>query len=60
MKLITALRSACDRILLSLRRCQNSWAAVERSVDRMGVNARLMAPEILAAVRVRHSDNAGL
>jgi len=38
--------------------CVTHWAAVARQVDRMGVNARLMAPEILAAACIRHSDGA--
>lgn len=50
---------------IEFHRCQNCgcvthWAAVDRGADRMGVNARLMAPEILAAARLRHSDNASL
>ena len=40
--------------------CVTHWAAVDRGADRMGVDARLMAPETLAAARVRHSDNASL
>lgn len=31
---------------------------VEKSRDRMGVNARLMAPDVLAAARVRRLDGA--
>jgi hypothetical protein len=38
--------------------CTTHWAAVDPSRDRMGVNARLMAPEILAAARVRKLDGA--
>ena len=38
--------------------CVTHWASVDRSVERMGVNARLMAPEILAAARLRHTDGA--
>jgi hypothetical protein len=38
--------------------CVTHWAAVEKSTDRMGVNARLMAPEILATPRVRRLDGA--
>ena len=63
-------KSATDRYLwgeksIEFHRCQNCgcvthWAAVDRGADRMGVNARLMAPETLAAARVRHSDNASL
>lgn len=48
---------------LEFHRCRNCgsvthWAAIDKSRDRMGVNARLMAPEILAAARVRHLDGA--
>ena len=39
--------------------CVTHWAAVDRTVDRMGVNARLMAPEVRAAARVRRLDGAG-
>ena len=38
--------------------CVSRWAAVDRKRDRMGVNARLMPPEILAGARVRHRDGA--
>jgi hypothetical protein len=38
--------------------CNTHWAAVDKSVDRMGVNARLMEPQVLAAARVRHLDGA--
>jgi hypothetical protein len=38
--------------------CVTHWAPVDKSVDRMGVNARLMAPDVLAAARVRHLDGA--
>lgn len=34
------------------------WVAIDPTYDRMGVNARLMAPEILAAARVRKIDGA--
>jgi hypothetical protein len=40
--------------------CVTHWAAVEKRADRMGVNARLMAPEILSAARLRHSDGANM
>jgi hypothetical protein len=33
--------------------CVTHWAAVDRTTDRMGVNARLMEPEVLARARVR-------
>ena len=39
--------------------CVSHWAPVDRGRDRMGVNARLMTPEVLVAARVRHLDGAG-
>ncbi len=36
--------------------CVTHWTPVDKTRDRMGVNARLMAPEVLARVRVRHLD----
>jgi hypothetical protein len=33
--------------------CVTHWAAVDRTHDRMGVNARLLPPEIVAAATVR-------
>jgi hypothetical protein len=38
--------------------CVSHWAAVNPKRDRMGVNARLMAPEVVAQARVRHLDGA--
>jgi hypothetical protein len=38
--------------------CVSYWLPVDRQHDRMGVNARLMAPEILTQARVRHLDGA--
>ncbi len=38
--------------------CVTHWTPVDKSRDRMGVNARLMPPEILSQVRVRHLDGA--
>ena len=38
--------------------CVTHWAPVDKTVDRMGVNARLMAPEVLAHARVRRLDGA--
>src|ERR1700722_14347252 len=38
--------------------CVTHWASVDKTRDRMGVNARLMAPEVLAAVSVRKLDGA--
>lgn len=39
--------------------CVTHWAPVDRIHDRMGVNARLMEPDVLAAARVRRLDGAG-
>jgi hypothetical protein len=38
--------------------CVSHWAPVDTARDRMGVNARLLPPEILARARVRHLDGA--
>jgi hypothetical protein len=38
--------------------CLTHWVAADKTRDRMGVNARLMAPEVLARARVRHLDGA--
>ena len=38
--------------------CVTHWSAVDRSYERMGVNARLMSPEILAQIPVSHFDGA--
>jgi hypothetical protein len=38
--------------------CLTHWAAVDKTRDRLGVNARLMAPEILAEARIRRLDGA--
>jgi hypothetical protein len=35
--------------------CVSHWVAMDPGVDVMGVNARLMDPEVLAAARVRYS-----
>jgi hypothetical protein len=64
-----ALRSADQRLhverqdhripsLWELRLCVSHWFPVNRDRNRMGVNARLMEPEILAGARVRHLDGA--
>jgi len=50
---------------LEFHRCRNCgcvthWSAVDRTYERMGVNARLMPPEVLAAIPVRHSDGAAM
>ena len=38
--------------------CVTHWTPVDKTYDRMGVNVRLMAPEILAAARIRRFDGA--
>lgn len=38
--------------------CVTHWAPVDASVDRMGINARLMEPAVLSQVRVRRLDGA--
>src|SRR5580658_8990211 len=38
--------------------CLTHWAAADRNYTRMGVNARLMAPEVLAAAPINHFDGA--
>jgi hypothetical protein len=48
---------------IAFHRCRNCgcvlhWTAVDPGRGRMGVNARLMPPEILASVTVRHLDGA--
>lgn len=39
--------------------CVSHWVAANRKKNRMGVNARLMDPEILAGAHVRHRDGDG-
>jgi len=36
--------------------CVTHWAPVDRKRDRMGVNCRMMEPEIIAHARVRKLD----
>jgi hypothetical protein len=48
---------------IEFHRCKNCgcithWASVDQSSDRIGVNARLMDPDIVAAARVRKLDGA--
>jgi hypothetical protein len=38
--------------------CVTHWAPVDKTYPRMGVNARLMAPEVLAAAPARRLDGA--
>ena len=48
---------------LALHRCRtcgliSHWSAFDPAYDRMGVNARLFDPDILAAASIRHVDGA--
>jgi hypothetical protein len=38
--------------------CTTHWSPISAAVERMGVNARLLDPAILAAARVRRLDGA--
>ena len=38
--------------------CVTHWSAVDKTRDRMGINARLLDPAVLAAARVRRNDGA--
>jgi hypothetical protein len=38
--------------------CVTHWTAVDPAAERMGINARLLDPQILALARVRHLDGA--
>jgi hypothetical protein len=38
--------------------CVTHWSAVDETSDRMGVNARLMPPEVLRPLRIRKLDGA--
>lgn len=38
--------------------CVTHWAPVDVAANRIGVNARLMPPDVLAQARVRHLDGA--
>ena len=38
--------------------CVTHWSPVNRAEGRMGVNTRLMPPEVLAKALVRHLDGA--
>jgi hypothetical protein len=38
--------------------CVAYWSSIDPAYDRMGVNARLMEPAVLAAARVRKFDGA--
>ena len=39
-------------------RCLTHWEAVDKSAQRMGVNARLMPPDVLKAARLEFCDAA--
>jgi hypothetical protein len=39
--------------------CVTHWSPVDKAHDRMGVNARLMPPDVVARARVRYLDGAG-
>jgi|SRR5579871_384054 len=41
-------------------RCLTHWSPADRSRNRMGVNARLMAPEVLKAARIVPLDGASM
>ncbi len=48
---------------LEFHRCKicgnfTHWSAVDKAVDRMGVNARLMPPELLTDIRILKFDGA--
>jgi len=48
---------------LRLHRCKvcgnvTHWSPVDPALERMGLNARLMPPEVLKAARVRKFDGA--
>ncbi len=38
--------------------CATHWSAVDPAYDRMGVNARLLDPEIFSKARIRRFDGA--
>jgi hypothetical protein len=38
--------------------CSTHWTPIDPALDRMGVNARLMDPAVVAAARVRRLDGA--
>lgn len=39
--------------------CVTHWSPNDPAGNRMGVNARLMEPDVVALARVRHLDGAG-
>ena len=53
----------CGNKWLEFHRCKicgsvTHWSPVDKSVDRMGVNARLLHPAQLAQARIRRFDGA--
>jgi hypothetical protein len=40
--------------------CTTHWLASDRADERMGINARLMPSEVLAAIPVFHGDGASM
>jgi hypothetical protein len=40
--------------------CVTHWSAADRAHQRMGVNARLMPPEVLTAIPVHYGDGASM
>ncbi len=40
--------------------CVIYWKAVDPTYERMGINARLFPPEVLAGILVRHGDGASM
>lgn len=38
--------------------CMTHWSSVDPKRDRMGINARMLEPQVLAAARVRLLDGA--
>jgi hypothetical protein len=38
--------------------CTSHWSPIDASMNRMGVNARLMDPDLLRPIRVRRLDGA--
>lgn len=39
--------------------CTTHWQSIDPTSERMGVNTRLMPPQVLAGMRVRRLDGAG-
>lgn len=51
--------------MLTFHRCRTCgcvayWLPVDPAASRLGVNARLMAPDVLAAARVMYGDGASM